>query len=139
MQAIEHKGIIRSITGNKAEVVIVNESACAGCHAKGACSMSDMKEKTIEIPLLETNGFSSGEQVIIMGRNGMGFKALFLAYILPFLLVMAALITGTATGRGELMSGIISIGILIPYYILLSFFNKSLKKQLTFTIEKIYI
>ena len=44
-----HNGRIKSIDGHKIEVVILSRSACSACHSKSMCSMTEMKEKSIDI------------------------------------------------------------------------------------------
>jgi hypothetical protein len=48
-QIIEHSGIIENINGSNIRVQIIQESACSGCHAKGACSAADLKDKYIDV------------------------------------------------------------------------------------------
>ncbi|WP_321280618.1 SoxR reducing system RseC family protein [Marinifilum fragile] len=133
---IDHEGTILEIMDGKITVGIVNVSACAGCHAKGACTMSDMKEKSIDV-IDYSNKFSVGEKVRLTYRESLGWFALMLAYVIPFVLVLLVLFIATAFTNDELISGLLSLAILPPYYIILSFFKGRLKKTFSFTIEKI--
>ena len=93
-----------------------------------------MKEKVIDV---YTNGvqYNEGDKVTITGTESMGFKALFLGYVLPFLLVLGTLITLTQTGHSEVTAGLISLGVLIPYYIALKFLNHKIQKQFSFYLK----
>lgn len=133
---IDHEGIILSIEGEKITVGIVNVSACAGCHASGACSMADMKEKSIDV-IDYSNQFSVGEKVKLSYRESLGWLALLWAYVLPFVVVILTLIISSLLTNNELLSGILALAVLIPYYIILSFFKGRFKKTFSFTIEKI--
>ncbi|WP_321306679.1 SoxR reducing system RseC family protein [Marinifilum fragile] len=133
---IDHEGTILEIKDGKITVEIVNVSACAGCHAKGACTMSDMKEKSIDV-IDFSNKYSVGEKVKLTYRESLGWFALILAYVIPFVLVLLVLFIATAFTNDELISGLLSLAILPPYYIILSFFKGRLKKTFSFTIEKI--
>ncbi|GAB7088203.1 SoxR reducing system RseC family protein [Marinifilum fragile] len=133
---IDHEGTILEIKDGKITVGIVNVSACAGCHAKGACTMSDMKEKSIDV-IDYSNKYSVGEKVKLTYRESLGWFALMLAYVIPFVLVLLVLFIATAFTNDELISGLLSLAILPPYYIILSFFKGRLKKTFSFTIEKI--
>ncbi|WP_421918453.1 SoxR reducing system RseC family protein [Marinifilum sp.] len=133
---IDHEGTILEIEHGKITVGIVNVSACAGCHAKGACSMSDMKEKSIDV-IDYTNEYSVGEKVKLTYQESLGWFALLIAYVLPFVLVLLVLFIATAITNDELISGLLSLAVLPPYYIILSFFKGRLKKTFSFTIEKI--
>ena len=44
---IEHDGIVTQVADTFIIVTIQNQTACAGCHAKGACGMSEMALKSI--------------------------------------------------------------------------------------------
>ena len=46
---IEHEGIVVSISDRKIVVKIMAQSACSGCHAKGACSAADLLDKLVDI------------------------------------------------------------------------------------------
>ncbi|MDQ2177717.1 hypothetical protein DF185_14920 [Marinifilum breve] len=133
---IDHEGTILEIKDGKITVGIVNVSACAGCHAKGACTMSDMKEKSIDV-IDFSNKYSVGEKVKLTYRESLGWFALMLAYVLPFVLVLLVLFIATSITNDELISGLLSLAVLPPYYIILSFFKGRLKKTFSFTIEKI--
>ena len=132
---IDHVGTISYIKDEKITVSILNVSACAGCHAKSACSMSDMKEKEIDI-IDYSSSFKLGEEVKVVYQESLGWLALLLAYVLPFVLVLITLFIATAF-TNELISGLMALGILLPYYSLLYFLKDRLKKTFSFTIHKI--
>ena len=132
---IDHVGTITDIKNEKITVSILNVSACTGCHAKSACSMSDMKDKDIDI-IDYSGNFKLGEEVKVVYQESLGWLALVLAYVLPFTLVLITLFTASEF-TDELTSGLLALGILLPYYILLYFFKDRLKKTFSFTIHKI--
>lgn len=132
---IEHAGTILEINNEQITVGIRNVSACAGCHAKGACTMADMKDKTVDV-IDYSNKFSVGEKVNLKYQESLGWFALFIAYVLPFIIVILTLIIALAITRNELISGLIALAILVPYYVVLSFYKKKLKKTFSFSIEK---
>lgn len=131
---ITHKGVIRKLSENKIIVSIISESACASCHAQGACSASDMKDKEIEITRFEGD-YQLGQAVTIVGKTSQGFKALFLGYLLPFILVITTLITTTTLSISETKSGLLSLAVLIPYYGALYVFRNKIKKSFEFEIK----
>ncbi len=133
---ITHKGIIKKLSENKIIVGIINESACVSCHAKGACSASDMKDKEVEIRHF-AGDYSIGQQVTIVGRKSQGFKALFFGYLLPFILLMTVLIIATSINISEGTSGLLAIGILVPYYLVLYFMRNRMSKSFEFEIKPI--
>jgi len=131
---ITHTGIIKKLSENKIIVGIVNESACASCHAKGACTAADMKDKEVEITRFDGE-FAVGQHVTIIGKTIQGFKALLLGYLLPFIVVMATLIISTTLGFSETTTGLASLGILLPYYGILYALKNKIKKSFEFEIK----
>ncbi len=116
-------------------VTIINESACASCHAKGACTVADYQEKEIEITHF-TQTYTPGQEITILFKQSHGFKALSLGYILPCIILLITLIISLQATNDEGLSGILSLIILIPYYITLYFFRHHLKKIFKFEIEE---
>ena len=98
--------------------------------------MADVKEKYIEVSTHCNEDWEKGEKVIVLCNEELGFIALFWAYVLPFIVVICTLLICTSLNLGELYSGLISLGILIPYYLILSLFKTKLKKKFSFDIEK---
>jgi sigma-E factor negative regulatory protein RseC len=135
-QKIEHTGIITNIVGTKIQVQIVQLSACSSCHAKGACSASDKDEKFIEAEVTDTT-FKIGDQVNLIGESSMGLFAVLIAFVIPFLLIIISLFILRSYTTNEALSGTIALGVLVPYFIILSLFNKKLQNKLKFTVERI--
>ncbi|MFA8436551.1 MAG: SoxR reducing system RseC family protein [Marinifilaceae bacterium] len=133
---IDHIGTIEKIENGVISVSILNVSACAGCHAKGACSMADMKEKSIEI-IDYSNQYKVGDKVNVAYRESLGWVALLLAYVLPFVMVLLAMFVTAAFTDNELWIGLNGLIILVPYYAVLALFKHKLKKTFSFTIQKI--
>lgn len=132
---IRHTGFVKAIKDNSLIVTIVNKSACAGCHAKGACTVADFEEKEIEVTEYKGN-YAVGQEVNILFKQAKGFTALLWGYVMPFFLVLGTLITAQALTGDELKAGLLSLIILIPYYITLYFFRHLLKKVLKFELEE---
>ncbi|MEA3444544.1 MAG: SoxR reducing system RseC family protein [Bacteroidota bacterium] len=133
---IEHKGRVESIRNGIVKVNILVQSACASCQVKGACSVSDMENKSIDIRTSKTN-YKTGEMVNVQMQQSQGFKALFLGYVLPFILVMLVLGIGTSAGISEGISGLSSLIILLPYYLALYFLKDKLQQTFSFSIQKL--
>lgn len=131
---ISHKGIIKSLTDQQIVVSIVNESACSSCHAKGACSAADMQDKEIEIRNF-SGDYRVGQTVQVVGRTSQGFKALFYGYVFPFLIIMLVLITLTSLQFSEGISGLISLSVLFPYYLILYLTRNKIRKSFEFEIK----
>ena len=135
-QLIEHNGIIKDIKNNLIQVLITRQSACSDCDAKGACNVSDHQEKVIDIESSDLS-FRIGENVVLTGRQSIGFYAVLLAFVLPFLLVLLTLIILHLFMINEAISGIVALLVLVPYYVILSLFNKRIKANFKFEIRKV--
>lgn len=126
---IKHEGFISKISNEELTVSLKGNINCEGCKAKAACGVSDTNEKQIEV--FETNHtFKLNEPVQLVLEKGMGLKAVFFAYILPFILLIFTLFIASNFLK-EWIAGLFSLFILIPYYLLLylmkDFFQKEFK------------
>lgn len=132
---IEHIGTIESIDNETIKVKIISQSACASCHAKGVCNAADMQEKIIDV--VKTNDdFAVGECVNVVLKESLGFWALFLGFVLPFLIILLTLIIVIYLTNNEGIAGLASLVILVPYYGILYLKRDQLKKQFSFTLKK---
>ncbi len=133
---IEHLGRVEAITPTDIRVVILSQSACASCHAKGACSAADMSEKQVVVSK-SFHSYTVGETVKVSMKQSQGFKALWLGYLLPMVLIIVFLFLFTAIGFSEAKAGIFSLLVLVPYYLVLYLFKGKFEKEFNFEIEKI--
>ena len=133
---ISHKGVIEDMDGKGIRVKISGILACSDCLARDSCSVSEEKEKRLTLPL---NGFTykTGEKVNVILSQSLGFRALFLGYVLPFLLVLTILLIMSGISDNELANGLASLGILLPYYAVLWLFRGRTDRQFLFTLSKI--
>ena len=134
---IEHLGIVKEINSNQVIVSIVQQSACGSCNARGACSISDTNEKIIDVVRLRDESYDVGEQIRVILEQSLGIKALGLGYMLPFLILLAILVTMVSMGINEGLAGITALASLAPYYIVLFFFRDRLKKEFSFRLKKL--
>lgn len=132
---VSHTGIIKSVHNGRAIVSIIAQSACASCHIKGACTMSDVKEKIIEVDLSEDQNYNRGEEVVIEMKQSLGSWAVLFGYFFPFLLVIAALIIFTSLGLDQGLSGLLAILTLAPYYLIMYLFRAILRKKFTYRLQ----
>ncbi|MFZ5431225.1 MAG: SoxR reducing system RseC family protein [Bacteroidota bacterium] len=135
MELLRHTGIVKAVTPTSLIVSIVNQSACSGCHAKGACNVADMQEKDIEVTRFRKE-YKPGNMVTVIFRESSGLKALFLGYILPFLILLLTLIVAIEVTGNEFQGAFIALGMLVPYYIVLFLSKDKLKKAFTFELEE---
>lgn len=135
-ERVLHDAVVQQISADKITVVIVNASACASCHAKGACLTSDMVEKEIEIVRF-SGEYHEGQHVNIVGSHSLGLKAAFYGYLLPFMMVLATLLISISFTKSEGLAGLLALAALVPYYGILYFFKNQLKRSFEFEISAI--
>ena len=132
---ITHRGRIVSITPEFTTVEIVSESACAACHAKGLCSLGDSKVKQVEVPTRGWDNYTVGQEVSVVLRATMGHKAVWLAYVVPLLVMVAALLGILSAGGSELAAGLGAIGAVAAYYAVIWLLRDRLRKEYVFNIK----
>lgn len=134
-ERIQHEGIVKSISAQTLEVLINSHSACSGCHAKGACGMSDMKQKIITT-IRPTGDIQVGDKVMVYASVSNAFYSVFLAYIMPSILIIAAIFFLEKSGSNELTAAISSLILLIIYFFILYLCRNKISKKIKFTVEK---
>ena len=132
---IEHEGIVTGITPSHILVHILQQSACAGCHAASLCATAEQKEKIIEVKN-DGSPVRIGDKVVVTLAAKSGYKALWLTAVLPLLLIVLSLVVTSWADASELVMGLCALLVPVVYYILLYFYRDRLKKQFTFFLKK---
>lgn len=134
---VEQKGIVIKKQENKVVVKIEQKSTCSSCHARGACTSLDKKDKEIEITTKDVENYSIGDEVIITISTKLGMKAVFIAFVLPLILIVVALFLSIKLFTlSQSLSALISLVVLSAYYFFLYKQNLFLSKQFNFTIKE---
>ena len=135
-EMIRHNGIVLSTDGESARVEIVQTSACAACKARSMCMSAESQQKIIDARMAEP--MKPGDRVEVMVREHLAWRAVLLAYVLPFV-VMLAVIVGLdyATDMSEAVVGTLSLCSIALYYIGLGMFKHRLQKQFSFTARRL--
>ena len=133
---IKHRGIVEKVEGAHVVVRIVQTSACAACSAKGLCNASESKEKQIDVFEARAS-YRIGEEVVLCGSTSMGMRAVFLAFGIPMLLLLFALFVSMQVTDGDaLVSSLVALFAVVPYYLVIYFMKDKLNRTFSFTIEK---
>ncbi len=136
INTIEHQGIIVQISDSIIKVKVERTSACASCHSKGACSLTETEDRIIDITS-NSKDFSIGEEVVVSLSPKSGLLSLMLGYILPLIVFLSSLATASLFLKSEIIIGIYSILAIITYYFILSLLNKKINKALNIQIKKL--
>tara|TARA_R110002050_G_scaffold94765_2_gene197236 strand:- start:93244 stop:93672 length:429 start_codon:yes stop_codon:yes gene_type:complete len=130
-----HAGVVSKIGDESVVVSLEQNIHCESCRAKAACGISESNTKEIEI-VNPDDSFKINEHVHVVLKKALGFKAVFWAYVFPFILMFFTLIIASVYLK-EWMAGILSLFILIPYYLTLYFLKSTLKSAFKISILKI--
>lgn len=133
---IEHRGVVVEVNGKSVKVRIEQLSACAACHVRSLCMASDKSEKIVDAAVVAGN-FSVGEEVVVVGHKQLGVVAVVLAYIVPFLLIVATLFFSSLFVDEEWIVGSLSLLVLAPYLVALRLMNNKIKAKFRFYVSKI--
>ena len=161
---IKHDGIIIALNEDGTALVrIVQTSACAACKAKAMCASAESAEKEMTVVLLgerapqnvsvfgdpakamrregERQDFAVGDSVEVMVQQKMGWKAVVLAYLLPFFVMLAVVAVGSGIGNriagiGEEVIGTVALCAMAVYYIVLGLFKDKLQREFSFTAKR---
>lgn len=135
-EMIRHEGIVLSTNGELAHIRIVQTSACSACKAKSMCMSAESREKEMDAVMLEP--MKPGDKVEVEVRERLAWKAVLLAYILPFIVMVALIaVLDFVTEWPEEVVGTVSLCGIALYYIGLSVFRHRLQTQFSFTARKI--
>jgi len=135
-ELIKHQGKVERIDNQKVYVRIEQKTSCSDCHAVAVCLASDKKEKIIEV--IDASGsYGLQEDVFVSIRQSNGFFAVFIAYFIPLLLVVIAVVTGLFVSGDEVIGGFAGLMTLLPYYFILYLMRHKLKRKFIFTLSKI--
>jgi len=136
MQAheVEHKGIISAVKNDSLQVSLLTVSGCSTCAVKSSCGVAGAEAKMVDVPFQE--GYQVGQEVHVRFKQAQGFKALFFGYLLPFLLVFVTLIAAISSGMEEGSAGLLSLGVLLPYYGSLYYLKDKIKEGFHYQLRK---
>jgi sigma-E factor negative regulatory protein RseC len=128
-----HKGTVQKTENNSVLVVITTHSACYGCHAEGACTLTGREEKVIEVT--GSYDVKPGDEVTIVMKQTSGYAAVVLAYLIPLAIILFSLIILLMLKVSELTAGLLSITILIPYFTILYLIRNRINERFIFTLN----
>ncbi|HFB61628.1 MAG TPA: hypothetical protein ENJ69_01460 [Bacteroidetes bacterium] len=134
-ETVTHPGIVKKIEGNKAEISVISKASCVSCSLNNVCSVSDMKEKIIEVDLADMGQYQEGENVTVEMKQSYGTWAVLLGYFFPFLVLFFGLILFLHWGLDQGLAGILAIALLIPYYGLLYLMRDFFKKRFRYHVQ----
>ncbi len=129
-----HDGIVTKVLEGRVEVRIEAVSACASCAAHGRCGFAESKEKRVEVPTKEWQQYSVGQNVKVNIDESKGMQAVWIAYVLPSLLLLAVIIGLSIARLPEWMVVVSAFLMLTLYIVVLYLRRKKVEGKFTLTV-----
>ncbi len=129
-----HDGIVTKVLEGRVEVRIEAVSACASCAAHGRCGFAESKEKRVEVPTKEWQQYSVGQNVKVNIDESKGMQAVWIAYVLPSLLLLAVIIGLSIVRLPEWMVVVSAFLMLTLYIVVLYLRRKKVEGKFTLTV-----
>ena len=131
---VKHEGIISKISEKTITISLKGNVNCEGCKAQSACGVSDSNDKEIEV-VNSAQSFQINDTVDVLLKRELGLKAVFWAYVFPFILMFVVLVAASFFFK-EWIAGLMSLFILIPYYFMLFVLKSRFQKAFQVSILK---
>ena len=137
MAAVKHCGEVVRVADNKVWVRMTVNSACSGCHARAVCGVDESKDRIVEVATSDAAAYSVGESVeVALESRSVGAKSVFLAYVVPFFVLLIVLVGLTVFGVSEGVAALSAIAGVGVYYVVLWRMNSRIEKTIKFIITK---
>ena len=130
-----HSGKILEINPDFTTVQIIVSTACAACHAKSMCGMSEDEEKVIMVPTDPYADHQVGDEVQVMTKMTMGLKAVWISYVIPLAILMILILSLSSVIGNELLLGLVAIAGVALYYFFIWLFRDKLSNEFVFYIK----
>lgn len=132
---VTHPGIIKKVTEKSIEIAIMVTSGCSSCEIKGACSVSDVEEKSVKVNTDNAEQYKLGQTITIEMKQSLGTWAVLLGYVFPFLVLFTGLIIFISVGLDQGFAGILALLLLLPYYLTLYLLRNFLGSRFNYSIR----
>ena len=136
---ITHKAKVIDMTPDFTTIEIMVSSACSECHAKGLCGVSESEEKVISLPTDPYATYNVGDEVILATKKSMGFKAVWISYVIPLAVLMILILSLLAIFEGtqgkEAVAGLGALAGVAVYYFVIWLLRDRLKNEFVFYIK----
>lgn len=131
-----HDGHVVAVKRGLVDVQIVATSACAACAAHAKCGFADSKNKTVSVPSPDWQHYRPGDAVRVCIDQSRGMLAVWIAYVLPAIL-MLGIVAGLSAARApEGLVALAALAVLALYVLMLFLVRRRIENRFTLTVEK---
>ena len=131
---VKHDGVVSKISNHSITVALKGSVHCEACNAKAVCGASESNSIEIEVEDV-SQALRLNESVEVILKKNVGLKAVFWAYVFPFILLMTTLLVSLVYYK-EWVAGLLAFAILIPYYGMLYVLRNTFKKEFQISLIK---
>ncbi|MDR1006508.1 MAG: SoxR reducing system RseC family protein [Bacteroidales bacterium] len=134
---IKEKGRIIAVSSEEVEVLIERKAACVGCSARNACQSLDKKDQYLKIPTTNAASFQIDEDVVVEIEQSLGIKAVIIAFVIPPIIMIAAIaiLTLAFTGINQSFIAIIALIVYAIYCFILYFLREKISKHFVLRVK----
>lgn len=129
-----HAGIVKETRRGRVLVQIESVSACASCAAHAKCGFAESKDKTLEIPAADWQNYQPGQPVTVHIDESRGMLAVWIAYVLPALLMLAVIIGLSVAHLPEWAVVLSAFAVLGLYVLVLYLVRRRVESRFTLTL-----
>ena len=129
-----HDGIVTAVRDGRVTVRIEAISACATCAAHSRCGFAESKDKEVEVPADDWQTYQQGDAVTVHIDESRGMLAVWLAYVLPALLILAVIIGLSMAHLPEWVVVVAAFAVLALYILVLYLRRRKVESHFTLTL-----
>ncbi|MBQ1176395.1 MAG: SoxR reducing system RseC family protein [Paludibacteraceae bacterium] len=135
---LEHTGTVVELTTDGVKVRVEQRAACAGCASQASCTLStEKKDEIITVACSNPTLFQVGETVKLVSTRKKLYTALFWAYILPLVGLLASVVVCMELYNDELIAAVSGLAFCALYVLVLYCLPKRITRPLQIEIEKL--
>ena len=135
---IKHTGTVTGVNKDSVTVRIEQRAACAGCASQASCTLStEKKDEIITVACSNPTLFQVGETVKLLSTQKKLYTALFWAYILPLVGLLASVVVCMELYNDELIAAVSGLAFCALYVLVLYCLPKRITRPLQIEIEKL--
>lgn len=131
---IIHSGFVSQVTEGHVKVSLFRKEACGGCQMKDYCGGDNDERQEFEVA---ASGYQVGDEVQLLMSTSMGFRAVVMAYLMPFAVLLLSLIINLQLGLSEAEAALVSLSTTALYYVILKVMSGSIKNHFSINIQKL--
>lgn len=133
---MEHSGVVVAVRSGEVDVEMTVASACSRCSSRSRCfGDSESSARTVTVGC-DDRGYEVGQNVRVAVCAHTAGIAVALCYVLPLLILVAAIAVPVACGAGEPVAALCALAAVGIYYSVLWMFRTRISRKTNFKIHK---